>query len=89
MYTLEKPTEQRNFIEIRDVSSKVSILNYLSEAYKFIIVWNDGGSKGFFCPEPMTAQIDAPNLDISPELSGYTELAPNGECALGQCFIIA
>jgi aldose 1-epimerase len=88
MYTLEKPTEQRNFIEIRDVSAQVSILNYLSEAYKFIIVWNDGGSKGYFCPEPMTAQIDAPNLNISPELSGYIELAPNGECVAGQCFVI-
>ncbi|MDR0992599.1 MAG: aldose 1-epimerase [Ruminococcus sp.] len=89
MYTLEKPTEQRNAVVITDNASGKKIINILSDAYKFIIVWNDGGGKGYFCPEPMTAQINAPNLDISPIESGYAELEPNGEYTAGQCFVIA
>jgi aldose 1-epimerase len=86
MYTLEKPTEQKSCIEIRDEESKKTIFNVLSDAYKYVIVWNDGGGKGYFCPEPMTAQINAPNLNIPN--SGYVELEPSGECTAAQCFFI-
>ena len=44
--------------------------------FKFWIIWNDHGEKGFFCPEPSTWIIDAPNLPIPPSESGYVELAP-------------
>ena len=30
----------------------------------------------FFCPEPMSWTIDAPNLSGDPAVTGYTELAP-------------
>jgi len=44
--------------------------------FKFWIIWNHGGNKGYFCPEPSTWIIDAPNLPIPPSESGYLELAP-------------
>jgi aldose 1-epimerase len=86
MYRLENYSENSNTIKITD--GKHSICNVLSDTYKFVIVWNDGGSKGYFCPEPMTAQIDAPNLSIPADESGYLELAPSQEIAVGQGFII-
>ena len=39
-------------------------------------MWNDKGFNGYFCPEPMTAMIDAPNLDMPREQTGYCEVAP-------------
>ncbi|MGN0435403.1 MAG: aldose 1-epimerase [Wujia sp.] len=44
--------------------------------FKFWIIWNDHGEKGFFCPEPCTWIIDAPNQPIPDDESGYVELAP-------------
>jgi aldose 1-epimerase len=88
MYTLEKPGEQKNAVIISDAYNGRKIVNVLSDAYQFLIVWNDGGSKHYFCPEPMTAQIDAPNLAIPPSESGYRELNPNEEYTAAQCFII-
>ena len=52
------------------------ICNEVDEKYKFWIVWNHEGFMNYFCPEPMTAQVNAPNLDMPAELSGYEELAP-------------
>ena len=44
--------------------------------FKFWIIWNDLGEKGYYCPEPMTWIIDAPNQPIPADESGYRELAP-------------
>lgn len=44
--------------------------------FKFWIIWNDLGDKKYFCPEPSTWIIDAPNQPIPDEESGYLELAP-------------
>ena len=50
------------------------------------IVWNDKGFKNYFCPEPMTAQVNAPNLDIPREESGYAEIAPGENYTVSQRF---
>ena len=59
-----------------DTASGKTICNEVDEKYKFWIVWNHEGFMNYFCPEPMTAQVNAPNLDMPAELSGYEELAP-------------
>jgi aldose 1-epimerase len=46
------------------------------DTMKFWIMWNDHGDKGYFCPEPMSWIIDAPNLSGDPSVTGYVELAP-------------
>jgi len=48
----------------------------VDKTFKFFIVWNDRGTKDYYCPEPMTWMIDAPNLDMPAEETGYMELAP-------------
>ncbi|MDR0984692.1 MAG: aldose 1-epimerase [Ruminococcus sp.] len=51
----------------------------VSKGFKYWIFWNCGGFEHYFCPEPMTALINAPNLSLSPEITGYKELAPGEE----------
>lgn len=48
----------------------------VDDTFKFFIVWNDRGTKDYYCPEPMSWMIDAPNLDLPAEETGYLELAP-------------
>lgn len=50
--------------------------------YKFWTLWNQGGGKGFICPEPQTWIIDAPNSPRPPEESGFAALAPGEETIL-------
>ncbi|MGN1090399.1 MAG: aldose 1-epimerase [Huintestinicola sp.] len=69
-----------------DTESGKRICNEVDDKYKFWIVWNHEGFMNYFCPEPMTAQVNAPNLDMSPELSGYEELAPGKEYSATQRF---
>lgn len=58
----------------------------VSKEYAFWIMWNDRGFNGYFCPEPMTAMIDAPNLDMPAELTGYCEIAPGETYSAEQRF---
>lgn len=55
------------------------VLSYeFDKDYKHCALWNDGGGKGFLCIEPMTWMTNAPNLELSPEISGIRSLAPGG-----------
>ena len=59
-----------------DIESGTKIAYEVSDEYKFWIIWNDKGFNKYFCPEPMTAMIDAPNLDMPDGVTGYTEIKP-------------
>lgn len=61
---------------VSDEATNHKILYEVCKDYKFWIVWNDGGNKGYFCPEPSTWIINAPNLPIPANETGYIELAP-------------
>lgn len=60
---------------VTDTESGLRVCNEVSEEYRFWNMWNDRGFNGYFCPEPMTAMINACNLSLDREVSGYTELA--------------
>lgn len=60
-----------------DSASGKRICYEVDKTFKFFIVWNDRGTKDYYCPEPMSWMIDAPNLDLPAEETGYIELAPN------------
>lgn len=63
-----------NGIIAEDKASGIKICYEVSDEYRFWIIWNDQGFNGYFCPEPMTAMINAPNLSLSPAVSGYREI---------------
>lgn len=64
-------------VVMTDVPSQKRICYEVDKAFPFFIVWNDKGTKDYYCPEPMSWMIDAPNLDLPADVSGYVELAPN------------
>lgn len=64
-------------VTMTDIASGKQIRYEVDETFPFFIVWNDRGTKDYFCPEPMSWMIDAPNLSLPAEETGYTELAPN------------
>jgi aldose 1-epimerase len=86
MYKYAKPEVDVNRIIVNDLSTGHKIINSVGNEYKFTIIWNDGGFKGYFCPEPMTGQIDAPNLDMPSSESGYKEIGPSEEFSVSQWF---
>ncbi|MBQ3566768.1 MAG: aldose 1-epimerase [Oscillospiraceae bacterium] len=69
-----------------DTESGIKIAYEVSDEYKFWIIWNDKGFNGYFCPEPMTAMIDAPNLDMPDAVTGYTEVKPQQSYEVYQRF---
>ena len=60
-----------------DIASGKKLCYEVSKEYNFWIIWNDRGFNHYFCPEPMTAMIDAPNLSLPAEMTGYTEVKPS------------
>lgn len=89
MYTAGRLTYQgRPFrgVLMTDTASGKGIGYEVSDGYHFWILWNDRGEKHYFCPEPMTAMIDAPNLDMPAEKTGYCELAPGAMFHAAQHF---
>ena len=71
---------------ITDTESGRKIYYEVDDAYKFWILWNHEGFHQYFCPEPMTAQVNAPNLDMPREESGYEEIAPGQNYTVSQRF---
>jgi len=72
-----------------DRASGIKICYEVSEEYRFWIIWNDQGFNGYFCPEPMTAMINAPNLSLSPSVSGYREIIKGQTFECSQHFFVA
>ncbi|MGN0495671.1 MAG: aldose 1-epimerase [Lachnospiraceae bacterium] len=63
-------------VVMTDVPSGKRVCYEVDKAFPFFIVWNDKGTKDYYCPEPMSWMIDAPNLDLPADVTGYVELAP-------------
>ena len=72
-----------------DRASGIKICYEVSEEYRFWIIWNDQGFNGYFCPEPMTAMINAPNLSLSPSVSGYREIIKGQTFECSQRFFVS
>lgn len=73
---------------VYDVKNRVALINEVCSEFKFFNIWNHNGDKHYFCPEPMTAMINSPNLSLPREVSGYRELSGGEEFHCGQSFRI-
>lgn len=40
-------------------------------------LWNRDPASGFLCPEPMSWMVNAPNLPLPPEVTGFQAIAPH------------
>jgi len=61
---------------IRDSSCKDSIVFETDKKFGHWVIWNGDGNSGFICIEPQTWAINAPNLDLDDEITGYQTLKP-------------
>ena len=71
-----------NGAEVEDPVAGCRVVYEVDPLFRHWAFWNDGGGKGYFCPEPMTWMINAPNLDLPPETTGLVALAPGGRMEL-------
>jgi len=91
MYLADKLfVEDKDFYGMiaEDIAKKVKIFYEVSNEYRFWIIWNDKGFNGYFCPEPMTAMINSPNLNMPNYISGYKEIIPNNTFETKQRFFV-
>lgn len=61
-------------VTVTDKATGKRVCNEVSREFKFWNMWNDRGGKGYFCPEPMTAMINAANLKLKDDVTGHREL---------------
>jgi aldose 1-epimerase len=59
-----------------DTSKNTKIYYEVGEEYKHWTIWNKNGEADFICPEPQTCTINAPNLNLPYELTGFKLLQP-------------
>ncbi|GAB7388954.1 aldose 1-epimerase [Bacillaceae bacterium] len=71
-----EPQDGRNFAAVTDRREKVRFVYDAGVKYRHWMIWNNGASGGFFCPEPQTCMVNAPNLDLPPETTGLILLQP-------------
>lgn len=73
-------------VKVQNPNKKIEIVNELDKKYKYFILWNFDPKSGFFCPEPLSWIIDAPNTKLTNLNSGYTEISPGKTFSIYQKF---
>ncbi|MCU6796718.1 aldose 1-epimerase [Paenibacillus sp. WQ 127069] len=72
------PQNGRNRMELTDTRNKLTLVYDVGTSYKQWMIWNNGATEGFFCPEPQINLVNAPNIkqELDPELIGLFGLEP-------------
>jgi aldose 1-epimerase len=71
---------------LEDTDAGRRIVYEVENGFKHWMVYNGNGSQGFICPEPQTWMVNAPNLDLPDEVTGFGQLQP-GQCRQETCRI--
>jgi aldose 1-epimerase len=74
-YTAE-PHEELNRMELTDRRTGVKLVYETGRSFKQWMIWNNFGNEGFFCPEPQTSLVNAPNVNLSYQETGLISLTP-------------
>lgn len=74
-YTAE-PQDGRNVMELTDTRLNVTFVYDAGTAYRFWMIYNADANNGFFCPEPQTNMVNAPNAPFPAAETGLVSLAP-------------
>lgn len=70
------PQDGRNFMALTDKRLKLRLVYDVGTKYKHWMIWNSDAKSGFFCPEPQTGMVNAPNVPLPAEDTGLIMLAP-------------
>ncbi len=71
------PRNGSNRMELVDGHHRIKLIYDVGTAYREWMIWNNDAQAGFFCPEPQTSVINAPNLALAKEQTGIIALGPN------------
>ncbi|ASA21078.1 aldose 1-epimerase [Paenibacillus donghaensis] len=66
----------RNRMELTDTKAGVTLVYDVGTSYKQWMIWNNGATEGFFCPEPQINLVNAPKVDLPAEEIGLFSLSP-------------
>lgn len=76
MYLLDDNAKEYG-VTISNIKDSRTIKYTFSKDYRFLNLWNCGGKNSFYCVEPMTWLINAPNIDMDDSVTGYREINRN------------
>ncbi|MFD0589879.1 aldose 1-epimerase [Paenibacillus sp. GCM10027627] len=65
-----------NRMVLTDTRTGIELVYEAGAAYRQWMIWNNGGTPGFICPEPQINMVNAPNVALPPEETGLLSLAP-------------
>ncbi|MCK8487640.1 aldose 1-epimerase [Paenibacillus sp. MBLB2552] len=70
------PQNGRNRMELTDTRLGKTLVYDVGTSYKQWMIWNNGATEGFFCPEPQINLVNAPKSDLPAEEIGLFSLLP-------------
>ncbi|WP_410769332.1 aldose 1-epimerase [Fontibacillus sp. BL9] len=70
------PQNGRNRMELTDEKLGVTLVYDVGTSYKQWMIWNNGATEGFFCPEPQINLVNAPKVNLPGDEIGLFGLAP-------------
>jgi len=70
------PQQGRNRMELRDMRRGLTLVYDVGTSFRQWMLWNKDAASGFFCPEPQTNLINAPNMELPAEEIGLFGLEP-------------
>jgi aldose 1-epimerase len=71
-----KPQDGLNVMILTDTKAKARVVYDAGLKYSYWMVWNNQISRQYFCPEPQTNMVNAPNLSLPQEQTGLFALEP-------------
>ena len=73
---------------ITDTAKGISVYYEVDDEFKHWTFWNNGGTVDWACPEPQTWAINAPNLKLPAEVTGFQTVAPgNSWSAVSKIYV--
>lgn len=73
------PQNGTNRMTLTDNKAKKRLVYDVGLKYKQWMIWNNKSNRAYFCPEPQTSQVNAPNSTLPPEQNGLFALEPGQE----------
>ncbi|SFU45317.1 aldose 1-epimerase [Alicyclobacillus macrosporangiidus] len=70
------PQNGRNYVTVTDKRFNLRLVYDAGLRYRHWMIWNNNAEGRFFCPEPQTNLVNAPNAPVPPDASGLLMLSP-------------
>ena len=70
------PQNGTNRMILTDTKVQKQLVYDVGLKYKHWMVWNNKSSRQFFCPEPQTSLVNAPNSSLPADQTGLFALEP-------------